>query len=722
MFGSTPEALAPMPGVPLERAFDPHYQKMADPTPVVNIAPQSFDVGSNGQGSLDIVRDAYVKIGAMYACLRLIANAIAEAPMIPYQRTPAEPKALPEHRVRDILSEPNPEQSEAEFWKSVVLIAGTCDYCILEHVRNGLGETIQLRPRSPEKWTRRTSQSRGDVWEVSDAASGRIRYVKPEDVTIIPYDVHPKLAGYGLGPIRVIGRELGIEDALVSFVQRFISRGGIIPYVLTQDGPIWSSTQVRKAQIEMQQYHGGNAIELPPVLSGGLKIQQTGSDLNGMAWLDLRGLNELRIAQAFNVQPHLIGALFAIQNGGLSTTELGEAMGFMQRYTAGPMRVQIAGAMTRSLMREYEPDKSYYLHFDCSEILSLQEERNKLHERARADLLATGITRGEFREQIGLDPLPDATNDVLVVPLNLMDMPLEPVDEPELAVPAITVPAAASAPPRWVRRPKAEEPVSVKAGRETMGRLAKRMEPKLRSFFKQQGKRIAKQVGAGWPEPEDVRRELVGSISPVVSDAPPKWKADPRVTAKLESAIDWADELNRLTQVMQPLLNLAATAAVDDVNDVLGSSVTWSLANPHVIQIWDQLGKRIVGISETTRLDVAKTVQIALDEGVGLRELEARLFGLFEETYSRRSMAIARTESQVAYNTASVFGYSETGQVDEVELWDNPDHPEDYGASDGLTCAQRDGLIVPIHQADRHINAEHPNGSLAVAPVVRPEG
>ena len=49
---------------------------------------------------------------------------------------------------------------------------------------------------------------------------------------------------------------------------------------------------------------------------------------------------------------------------------------------------------------------------------------------------------------------------------------------------------------------------------------------------------------------------------------------------------------------------------------------------------------------------------------------------------------------------------------------DNPDHPEDYGASDGLTCADRDGMVVNIGQMDTHVDAEHPNGSLAFIPIL----
>jgi hypothetical protein len=77
----------------------------------------------------------------------------------------------------------------------------------------------------------------------------------------------------------------------------------------------------------------------------------------------------------------------------------------------------------------------------------------------------------------------------------------------------------------------------------------------------------------------------------------------------------------------------------------------------------------------------------------------------------------SRSESHVAFNRANVLGYEESGQISYVELLDKPEHDTDPGG-DGLTCAQRNGLIIPLGQAQTHIEAEHINGSLAVAPVL----
>jgi hypothetical protein len=55
-----------------------------------------------------------------------------------------------------------------------------------------------------------------------------------------------------------------------------------------------------------------------------------------------------------------------------------------------------------------------------------------------------------------------------------------------------------------------------------------------------------------------------------------------------------------------------------------------------------------------------------------------------------------------------------------VVVLDNPAHSDPYGSSDGLTCASRHNLIVPLSQGMRHVAADHPNGSACLSPYVEP--
>jgi hypothetical protein len=182
--------------------------------------------------------------------------------------------------------------------------------------------------------------------------------------------------------------------------------------------------------------------------------------------------------------------------------------------------------------------------------------------------------------------------------------------------------------------------------------------------------------------------------------------------------IDWNDEEAELAKTLNRFYLLNGETAFAEVADQLGIDIAWDLSNPNVRRVMNDLALRVTGISETTRSDVQQVVTESLDEGVTMQELSDRLSGLFEETYKGRATTVARTESQVAYNRANVLGYAESGQIAYVEMLDNPDHGDYEGDGDGLTCAERNGMVVPLEEAQTHIEGTHPNCVLAIAPVL----
>jgi hypothetical protein len=183
--------------------------------------------------------------------------------------------------------------------------------------------------------------------------------------------------------------------------------------------------------------------------------------------------------------------------------------------------------------------------------------------------------------------------------------------------------------------------------------------------------------------------------------------------------IDWQAVEAELRTLLNTFYAEAGKTAADSASSLLGVSIDWDLGNPHMNAVHTQLGKRITAINQTTRDDVASTVADGLSNGKTLTEIADEVRGLLGgDSYKNRSMTIARTESMHAYSVTSVAAFHESGVVDSVEYADNPDHQDDYGAEDGLSCSERNGLVTPLDEAQLHIDSEHPNGSLAVIPVL----
>lgn len=676
----------------------------------------------------EVVRDAETKVATAYACIRLVSTAISEAPVEEYIRTEkGKSEEVDGSRIREILEEPNPEQSGPEFLYTMTSISAICDYCLIEHVRDRAGRTAELYPRVPIGWTRRKSPGGRIYWEAY-GKDGRRREVKVEDITVMPYEPHPKLKGYGISPLKVISRESGIENLLTAYLLTYLERGAIISHVLTTDQPIYDPAHIARMQIQMQRYQAGGGLDTIPVFPNGIKLTAVGNSIDEMALPDLRGISELKICQGFGVQPHLVGAKDAITNGGLATTELKEAMRFFQTHTIAPLRRRQAGTLTRGILRPEQPDRRHYLGYNLKNVAALQEDRNAQHVRELSGLTGAAITVDEFRIATGREALPNDRGNVRLIPFNLMEVPIDE-EPPPVALPpkpplpgkttirALPMPGesllSGTEPPnlKWIdlarldRRQVEIRNSALRTNRNRQEQLTRQFLPKQKRFFREQKERLIGNLSKAGTEHETRDFEDVPDAIDIVD---------------VLDAIDWYEEKKEITELLGLHYERTGKKAIADVNMLIGSDAIWEVGNPEVAKVWEQLGDRIVGISETTRIDVTRIINESLAEGVTLPELSTRIEHLFEETYNGRALAIARTETQAAYNLASASAYMQTGEVDEVELHDNPNHIEEYGASDGLTCAQRDGLIVPVGNTSKHVRAEHPNGSLAVSPIVRP--
>ncbi len=645
--------------------------------------------------------DAVAKCTVMFACSTHLADAIAESPLEVYKTTNGEKDVAQDRFVspcRDLLTAPNPFMSGSEFNLLLVLVMSIHGYGAIEKVRAGSGLPVQLWLLRPDWLVRRQRMSDGArYWEYRGGFDDR-RKIADEDIVIVPYYPDPRMERRGLSPGQVAAREVGIDSGLTDFLKTFLDAGGIPPFVLTHPDPVYDDAVILAMQEKWRQKYGGSrAYGALPVLHGGYEIKEIGGSLDEMAWPDLRGLTEQKIAQAYRVPLELLQGQMAMKGGKLTSTEFDGAMTLLQRYGAAPLRARIDGALTRGVLAEFTGgDPVYELAFDTDGILALQEDEDAKHTRVRADVGGVPLlTLNEGRRAIGEKEIDGG--DVLAIPFSITLVPVKSLTE--TATTTTTPPPALPAKSGRVYRDiKAISPrdLELRASvldrtRKDRQRLAEIGGRALRRFWTEQGERVIADIAG---------------------------KNDPGIVKKVYQTIDWPDEERKLAEVLLRYYHANGEAAFKAAAELLSVEISWTLANPNVQRVAAELARRIVGIAETTRQDVAGIVGDALTEGVTLDTLKDRLTGLFTETYRNRSMAVARTESMVAYSRASLVAYQESGEVDEVELHDNPSHSDSYGASDGLTCAERDGLVVPIANTERHIHAEHPNGSLAISPIL----
>jgi HK97 family phage portal protein len=678
------------------------------------------------------IRHTFGKCATAYACATLLADAVAESPLRVYRTVDGDLEEVPDHWLRTVIANPNPALSESEFMSMIVMVQCLFGYAVVEKVRSSARLVTQLWPLRPD-WLKRERTNDGAGRWVLRVPGLDPRPIADDDLLIIPYRQDERFGSFGVSPLHIVAREVGIDVALTDLLKVFLDAGGIPPWAVELPDGNPDQTEIDLFREKWRQRYGGwQAYNEIGILYGGMKLHKLGDSIGDMAWPDLRGLTELKIAQAFRVPADLVQARDTLKGGSLTTTEIDGAMAFLQLHGAMPLRQRIDGAFTRGLLAEFG-DPSLSLEFDTSGIGALQEDQDALHTRVRANWDSGIIMLDEARQAIGVPELPSKQGQVFKVAFTTMFVPPQGLGggaEPNGASGGATVRSVgmpigvglkelepvikpSSTGNRTYRDIKSLSPADLEVRAASLQRTQRDRQRlveigtrKLRTFFREQGRRVVATIPKG-------------DRSAMMIDLAHAFRMNSWVIFGKADIIDWDDEDRRLwDEVMRPFYQSAGERAFDGVNAVAGTTISFDLANPNVSRVVEQLGKRIVDISETTRADVVRVIAEGQAEGLSLSQISDSIRDLFEQTYKSRAETVARTETQVSYNLASQLGYQESGVVEEAEMVDNPDHVEPYDSSDGLTCAERHGMIVNVGLMDHHVEAEHPNGSLAFIPIL----
>lgn len=650
-------------------------------------------------------RDGYEKLALGFSLVGLIADTCSAIPLRVYEaRADGTTPSLPTHPLVALMRRPNPEMWQGEFVWQVIATALVAGFCVVEKVRSAAGRVVELWPLDSSRLRAVPRNQAAPDW-VLRIGSTEVD-LRAEDVLVYRWRNRIARSPFGISPFEVLFRQIGLENAMTDFLKAFFDNGALSQQLIVVDTlPGQTLAQEQKDLLEEQfmRRHAGVRNAWRPVFTGGIKdVKDIGFDFQQLAWQSLRDLDELAVCQAFGVSPRKAKTRVGLEHTTQNATARVEDAEFY-RESIIPALSRIDGVLTLGLLEEFEPPGSRVsLEFDYSDVEALQEDRNARATSLNPVFLGGGIPASVYFTEIGL---PAPNHDYFMSPFTTERVPVARALEP-------APPPAATPPPQLggvrVLALGAGGPSERLAQRKAIGAANRRLiraiadarEPSLRTFFRDQGARLVAAVKAPIG---------VAALAGQNGHAPE--------TLALAD-FDWQQEETALRAVLTRLYQLAGETAFAAAADSLGVGISFDLGNPHVRSVMDRLGTRIVGINDETRRAVAETITAGEAAGKGIDAIAEDLTNLFAGFSESRAQTIARTESQVSLNLAGGVAWRQSGLVDRAQLFDNPDHTDDYGADDGLSCAQRNGLIVPLDDLELHVFSEHPNGSLVAAPVL----
>jgi len=359
-----------------------------------------FYFGNSSSNKLVSERSA-MQVAAVYACVRVLAEAVAQLPLHLYRYTGEGSKEkAADHPLYFLLhDEPNPEMSSFVFRETLMTHILLWGNAYAQIIRNGKGEMVALYPLMPNRM-RVDRDEHGRLYyeyTLSDDDAPQIKktILKPSEVLHIPGLGYDGLVGYS--PIAVAKNAVGLTIATEEYGAKFFANGATPGGILEYPGTVKDPDKVREAW--NKGFGGSGNSNKVAVLEEGMKYTPISINPDEAQFLDTRKFQIDEIARIFRVPPHLIGDL---EHSTFSNIEQ-QSLEFVT-YSLQPWLVRWEQGIHRVLLNENER-KDYFVKFNVDGLLRGDyQSRMNGYATARQN---GWMSANDIRELENLDRIPE---------------------------------------------------------------------------------------------------------------------------------------------------------------------------------------------------------------------------------------------------------------------------------------------------------------------------
>ena len=361
----------------------------------------AFYMGGSSSGKVVTERSA-MQMTAVYACVRILSEAIAGLPlhMYRYKEDGGKEKALDHPLYLLLHDEPNSEMSSFVFRETLMTHLLLWGNAYAQIIRNGKGEVVALYPLMPNKMTVSRDEN-GQLYYTYQKSQEELPkdnnstvILHPSDVLHIPGLGFDGLVGYS--PIAMAKNAIGLAIATEEYGSKFFANGAAPSGVLEHPGTIKDPQRVRESW--MSQFGGSANSNKIAVLEEGLKYTPISISPEQAQFLETRKFQINEIARIFRVPPHMVGDL---EKSSFSNIEQ-QSLEFV-KYTLDPWVVRWEQSIQRTLLSS-EEKKTYFVKFNVEGLLRGDyQSRMSGYATARQN---GWMSANDIRELENLDRIP----------------------------------------------------------------------------------------------------------------------------------------------------------------------------------------------------------------------------------------------------------------------------------------------------------------------------
>ena len=369
-----------------------------------------------------ISTETALRLSAVYACVRILAESMASLPFILYRPGSGRGKVeVTDHWLYQLFHiRPNRYQNPFE-WREMLMghlaLRGNA-FCRI--VGNAKGEITDLIPIHPDRITLVLSPTQADEYSyrVVDRFGNQ---------TTLPRGSVWHLRGLssdgmmGLSPIEMARESFGLALAAQDYGSRFFANdakptGGWIEYNGTFKDKSARDTFRESYQSAQGQMNRGKVL----VLESGMKYHEVGVTNQQAQFLELRKFQVTDIARLFRVPPHMIADLDRATNNNIEQ----QSIEFV-RYTMRPWAERWEASIRADLMLD---DEGLDCEFDFAALMRGDANSRATYYSAMVSMGA--LTRNEVRMAENYAPLPGLDEPLIALNMGSAGSDQKPAQSP----------------------------------------------------------------------------------------------------------------------------------------------------------------------------------------------------------------------------------------------------------------------------------------------------
>ena len=307
-----------------------------------------------------------MQIIAVYACVRVLSEAIAQLPLHVYQYTDSGKERVPTHPLYFLLhDQPNPEMTSFVFRETLMAHLLIYGNAYAQIIRNGRGDVLGLYPLMPDKMKVDRDEKNRLIYIYSryDEANPNLKeqgdiILYADEILHIPGLGFDGLVGYS--PIALAKNAIGISIACEDYGASFFGNNANPSGVLEHPGVIKNPDKLRDA---WHRAYGGRNAHKVAVLEEGVKFTPISIPNNEAQFLETRKFQIEEIARMYRVPLHMIGDL---DHATFSNVEH-LSLDFV-KYSLDPWIVRWEQGLQKALLSDSEKGR-YFIKFNVDGLL-----------------------------------------------------------------------------------------------------------------------------------------------------------------------------------------------------------------------------------------------------------------------------------------------------------------------------------------------------------------